>query len=129
MNLEWGTPVACPKLSAWLGYHVPPYLVLVWILVDLPGVTIVWIRRYSFLLDLTCFVRSQCVINPMVSNVRSRTSLCSISCAKSHNLVVIAANAQLADSDGLKMMIEPEGEYVMFTADMWKLSTPNRDLL
>ncbi|KAF9506917.1 hypothetical protein BS47DRAFT_1385375, partial [Hydnum rufescens UP504] len=47
-------------------------------------------------------------------------------CAKSHNLVVIGANAQLADSDGLKMVIEPEGEYVMFTATC--LSTPNRDL-
>ncbi|KAF9507948.1 hypothetical protein BS47DRAFT_1351020 [Hydnum rufescens UP504] len=79
MNEEWGTPVACPKLSTRLGYHVPPYLVLVWMLVDLPG----------------------CATNPMISNVRSRTFLCSISCAKSHNLV-------LADSDGLKMVIEPD---------------------
>ncbi|KAF9508358.1 hypothetical protein BS47DRAFT_1342331 [Hydnum rufescens UP504] len=70
-------------------------------LVDLPGVTIVRIRHYS----------SQCAINPMISNVRSRTSLCAISCAKSHNLGVVAANAQLADSDGLKMAIEPEDEY------------------
>ncbi|KAF9506229.1 hypothetical protein BS47DRAFT_1352972, partial [Hydnum rufescens UP504] len=30
--------------------------------------------------------------------------------AKSHNLGVIVANAQLADSDGLKMVIEPEGD-------------------
>ncbi|KAF9503430.1 hypothetical protein BS47DRAFT_1356186 [Hydnum rufescens UP504] len=63
-------------------------------LVDLPGVTIIPVR--------------ECAINPMISNVRSRTSLCSISCAKSHNLGVIVANAQLADSDGLKMVIEPE---------------------
>ncbi|KAF9508369.1 hypothetical protein BS47DRAFT_1350391 [Hydnum rufescens UP504] len=63
-------------------------------LVDLPGVTIIPVR--------------ECAINPMISNVGSRTSLCSISCAKSHNLGVIVANAQLADSDGLKMAIEPE---------------------
>ncbi|KAF9510543.1 hypothetical protein BS47DRAFT_1347865, partial [Hydnum rufescens UP504] len=92
MNEEWGTPVACPKLSTRLGYHVPHYLVLVWILVDLPGVTIVRIRHYSFLMDLTCFVRSQCAINPMISNVRSRTSLCYISCAKSLSNLAPAPN-------------------------------------
>ncbi|KAF9506928.1 hypothetical protein BS47DRAFT_1352258 [Hydnum rufescens UP504] len=48
-------------------------------LVDLPGVTIIPVR--------------ECAINPMISNVRSRTSL---------------SNVQLADSDGLKMVIEPE---------------------
>ncbi|KAF9508198.1 hypothetical protein BS47DRAFT_1350641, partial [Hydnum rufescens UP504] len=57
-------------------------------LVDLPGVTIVRIHHYSFLMDLMCFVRSQCAINPMISNITSRTSLCSMSCAKSHNLGV-----------------------------------------
>ncbi|KAF9502830.1 hypothetical protein BS47DRAFT_1356649, partial [Hydnum rufescens UP504] len=53
-----------------------PYLVLVWMLVDLPGVTMVRIRHYSFLIDLMV---SQCAINPMTSNIRSRTSLCAMS--------------------------------------------------
>ncbi|KAF9513968.1 hypothetical protein BS47DRAFT_1343635, partial [Hydnum rufescens UP504] len=94
---------ACPKLSTRLGYHVAPYLVLVWMLVDLPGVTMVRIRHYSFLIDLMCFVRSQCAINPMTSNIRSRTSLCAMSCAKSLILWLL-----LADSDRSKMVIEPE---------------------
>ncbi|KAF9506914.1 hypothetical protein BS47DRAFT_1352235 [Hydnum rufescens UP504] len=85
-----GTPVACPKLSTRLNITSP----LFGIGLDACRSTwcdIVRIRHYSFLMDLTCF----CATNPMISNVRSRTFLCSISCAKSHNLVVIGANAQL----------------------------------
>ncbi|KAF9509520.1 hypothetical protein BS47DRAFT_143763 [Hydnum rufescens UP504] len=87
MNLEWGTPVACPKLNTRLGYHVPHYLVLVWILVDLPGVTIIPVR------DQPHGIQRQIQDIPM----------CHIFAPNSVILWLL-----LADSDGLKMVIEPE---------------------
>ncbi|KAF9509528.1 hypothetical protein BS47DRAFT_1412100 [Hydnum rufescens UP504] len=55
------------------------------------------------LMDLTCFVRSQCAINPMISNVKSRTIPMFHIFAKS-----IILWLWCCDSDGLKMAIEPE---------------------